>query len=54
MLCLNKRQVAFGEPAKTLTKAVLEATYGAAIVMVPDGGSEPISAILPPHHHDEP
>jgi ABC-type Mn2+/Zn2+ transport system ATPase subunit len=54
VLCLNGRQVAFGEPAKTLTRPVLEVTYGGAIVVVPDGGSGPISAILPPHHHDGP
>jgi ABC-type Mn2+/Zn2+ transport system ATPase subunit len=54
VLCLNKRQVAFGEPAKTLTRPVLEATYGGEIVVVPNGGSGPVSAILPPHHHDSP
>jgi ABC-type Mn2+/Zn2+ transport system ATPase subunit len=54
VLCLNGRQVAFGEPAKTLTRSVLEATYGGAIVTVPNGGSGPVSAILPPHHHDVP
>jgi ABC-type Mn2+/Zn2+ transport system ATPase subunit len=54
VLCLNKRQVAFGEPAKTLTRPVLEATYGGEIVVVPNGGSGPVSAILPPHHHDVP
>jgi ABC-type Mn2+/Zn2+ transport system ATPase subunit len=54
VLCLNKRQVAFGEPAKTLTRPVLEATYGGEIVVVPNGGSGPVSAILPPHHHDAP
>jgi ABC-type Mn2+/Zn2+ transport system ATPase subunit len=54
VLCLNRRQVAFGEPSKTLTRPVLEATYGSAIVVVPDGGSGAVSAILPPHHHDAP
>jgi len=53
VLCLNRGQVAFGEPTKTLTRPVLEATYGGAIVMVPNSGSEQVSAILPPHHHDE-
>jgi ABC-type Mn2+/Zn2+ transport system ATPase subunit len=51
VLCLNGRQVAFGPPAKTLTRPVLEATYGDTIVVVPDGGSGRVSAILPPHHH---
>lgn len=46
VLCINHRQVAVGEPAATLDRAVLEATYGGAIVDIPGGG-----AILPPHHH---
>jgi ABC-type Mn2+/Zn2+ transport system ATPase subunit len=54
VLCLNGRQIAFGEPAKALTRPVLEATYGGAIVVVTNGGSGPVSAILPPHHHDVP
>jgi len=49
VLCLNRRQVAFGEPEKTLTRATLEATYGGAIVTLP-GAQEP-GAILPAHHH---
>jgi ABC-type Mn2+/Zn2+ transport system ATPase subunit len=35
VLCLNRRQVAFGEPAATLTPAVLETTYGRALVRLP-------------------
>jgi ABC-type Mn2+/Zn2+ transport system ATPase subunit len=35
VLCLNRRQVAFGPPAATLTPAVLEATYGRALVRLP-------------------
>jgi ABC-type Mn2+/Zn2+ transport system ATPase subunit len=47
VLCINKRQVACGEPAVLLDDlAVLEATYGGAIVEIPGG-----RAILPPHHH---
>ena len=46
VLCLNGRQVALGPPASTLTKDVLEATYGEAIVAL--GGE---AAILPAHHH---
>jgi ABC-type Mn2+/Zn2+ transport system ATPase subunit len=49
VLCLNRRQVAFGRPATTLTRATLEATYGGAIVTLP--GEERVAAILPPHHH---
>lgn len=46
VLCLNGKQVALGPPASTLTKDVLEATYGEAIVAL--GGE---AAILPAHHH---
>jgi ABC-type Mn2+/Zn2+ transport system ATPase subunit len=57
VLCLNRRQVAFGPPDETLSLPVLEATYGGAIVMLPpdqpEGGSAR-AGILPPHHHDEP
>lgn len=50
VLCLNRRQVAFGEPSETLTRDVLEQTYGGAIVEIPgDGGG---TGVLPPHHHD--
>lgn len=47
VLCVNGRQIAVGPPAETLDREVLEATYGGAIVEIPDGGR----AILPPHHH---
>jgi ABC-type Mn2+/Zn2+ transport system ATPase subunit len=52
VLCLNRSQIAFGAPAETLTRPVLEATYGAAIVPLPSGvgGLEDL-AIFPPHHH---
>jgi ABC-type Mn2+/Zn2+ transport system ATPase subunit len=48
VLCLNHRQVAFGPPDTTLTRTVVEETYGGQIVEVP-GGSR---GILPAHHHD--
>ena len=47
VLCLNGRQIAFGPPAEALDLAVLEATYGGAIVELPGGGR----AVLPAHHH---
>jgi ABC-type Mn2+/Zn2+ transport system ATPase subunit len=55
VLCVNRRQVAFGVPAPTLTHDVLAATYGGAIVTLPgeDPGG-PHHAILPPHHHHHP
>jgi ABC-type Mn2+/Zn2+ transport system ATPase subunit len=48
VLCLNRRLVAFGPPAETLTPEVLAATYGAEIVLIGDEGRP---AVLPPHHH---
>jgi ABC-type Mn2+/Zn2+ transport system ATPase subunit len=51
VLCLNRRQVAFGPPPQTLSREVLEATYGGSIVVLPgDGAAE--RGVLPPHHHD--
>jgi ABC-type Mn2+/Zn2+ transport system ATPase subunit len=47
VLCLNHRQVAFGAPEAVLTRATLEATYGAELV---DLTGE--RCVLPPHHHD--
>jgi manganese/iron transport system ATP-binding protein/manganese/zinc/iron transport system ATP- binding protein len=52
VLCLNRRQIAFGVPAPTLTHDVLAATYGGAIVTLPgEDPAGPHHAILPPHHH---
>jgi ABC-type Mn2+/Zn2+ transport system ATPase subunit len=48
VLCLNRRQVAFGAPAEVLTRETLEATYGGAIVELPGDGGR---GVLPPHHH---
>jgi ABC-type Mn2+/Zn2+ transport system ATPase subunit len=48
VLCLNRRQIAFGPPEETLSREVLEETYGGAIVALP--GEE--AAVLPPHHHE--
>src|SRR5205823_1026284 len=48
VLCLNRRQIAFGPPEQTLTRRVLEQTYGGEIVALPGQAG----AVLPPHHHD--
>jgi ABC-type Mn2+/Zn2+ transport system ATPase subunit len=48
VLCLNKRQIAFGKPDDVLDRAVLEATYAGAIVEIP--GSDRVG-VLPAHHH---
>jgi ABC-type Mn2+/Zn2+ transport system ATPase subunit len=56
VLCLNKRQIAFGPPDQALTLPVLEATYGGSIVMLaPEhaGAGSLRPGILPPHHHEE-
>ena len=52
VLCLNRRQIAFGPPAITLNRPTIEATYGAALVDLPGEGAGGARAILPPHHHD--
>jgi ABC-type Mn2+/Zn2+ transport system ATPase subunit len=48
VLCLNRRQIAFGRPDDVLDREVLEATYAGAIVEIP--GSDGVG-ILPAHHH---
>jgi ABC-type Mn2+/Zn2+ transport system ATPase subunit len=48
VLCINGGQIAVGPPEDVLDLAVLEATYGGAIVELPGSGAH---AILPPHHH---
>jgi len=48
VLCLNRRMVAFGDPARVLSADVLAATYGADIVLIGEGDR---LAVLPPHHH---
>jgi ABC-type Mn2+/Zn2+ transport system ATPase subunit len=48
VLCLNKRQIAFGPPDDVLDRHVLEETYAGAIVEIP--GTDHVG-ILPAHHH---
>ena len=47
VLCVNGRQIAFGDPESILTRDVLEATYGEALVPLADVGP----VIVPAHHH---
>jgi ABC-type Mn2+/Zn2+ transport system ATPase subunit len=48
VLCLNRRQIAFGAPSAVLTRETLEATYGTEIVDLPGE-----RCVLPAHHgHD--
>jgi manganese/iron transport system ATP-binding protein/manganese/zinc/iron transport system ATP- binding protein len=52
VLCLNGRQVAYGPPRDTLTRAVLEQTYGSEIVVI-DAAGEPVRALAVQHHHHD-
>jgi ABC-type Mn2+/Zn2+ transport system ATPase subunit len=53
VLCLNRRQIAFGAPEEILTRDVLARTYGGEVVAVPAGEERGELVILPPHHHHE-
>ena len=49
VLCLHRRQIAFGPPATTLERATLEATYGSEMIVIEDGdGSRAVTV----QHHD--
>jgi ABC-type Mn2+/Zn2+ transport system ATPase subunit len=49
VLCLNRRQVAFGKPAEVLDRRVLEETYGGEIVVL-EGDGGPVRAVTVQHH----
>ena len=49
VLCLNRRQVAFGPPGEVLAREVLEATYGSEIVVLDDGDGA-VRAVTVQHH----
>lgn len=49
VLCLSRRQVAFGAPGEVLTRATVEQTYGSEIVMLDDAGG-PVRALAVQHH----
>jgi ABC-type Mn2+/Zn2+ transport system ATPase subunit len=54
VLCLHRRQVAFGPPAEVLERATLQATYGRELIVLE--GAEPARAVTVQHHehaHDE-
>jgi ABC-type Mn2+/Zn2+ transport system ATPase subunit len=48
VLCLNRHQVAFGPPERTLVPEVLEPTYGAELVLLASGER----AVAVQHHHN--
>jgi len=49
VLCVNREQIAWGDPAVVLTDDVLARTYGGELVRLSEDGA---LAVLPPHHHD--
>lgn len=48
VLCVHNRQIAFGEPADTLTADILSKTFGGAVVRLADGTQT--LAIVDEHH----
>lgn len=55
VLCLNRRQVAFGPPTVTLGRATLEATYGHELIVLEDGRLRAVAVQHHDHEHgDEP
>jgi ABC-type Mn2+/Zn2+ transport system ATPase subunit len=48
VLCLHRRQIAFGTPEEALTRESLAATYGGAVVTIPATGEH---VLLPADHH---
>lgn len=50
VLCLNHEQISFGDPAVSLSRPVLEATYGHMMEMP----GQPDLTVLPAHHHPAP
>jgi ABC-type Mn2+/Zn2+ transport system ATPase subunit len=48
VLCLHRRQIAFGTPEEALTRESLAATYGGAVVTIPATGER---VLLPADHH---
>ena len=54
VLCLNRSQVAYGDPATVLDARVLETTYGRELIVIPGGdGRDGVRAVAV-QHHDHP
>ena len=51
VLCLNRRQVAYGSPSEVLTREVLEETYGSEIMVLDAGDGRQVRAVAVQHHH---
>ncbi len=52
VLCLNRRQVAFGPPTATLDRATLQATYGHELIVL-EGGRGAVTVQHHEHGHAE-
>jgi ABC-type Mn2+/Zn2+ transport system ATPase subunit len=52
VLCLNRRQVAFGPPAAALDRATLQATYGHELIVL-EGGRGAVTVQHHEHGHEE-
>jgi ABC-type Mn2+/Zn2+ transport system ATPase subunit len=52
VLCLHRRQVAFGPPGEVLHRATLEATYGRELIVLDEAG--PARAVTVQHHEHGP
>ena len=52
VLCLNRRQVAFGPPAAALDRAILQATYGHELIVL-EGGRGAVTVQHHEHGHEE-
>jgi len=51
VLCLNREQVAYGDPAAVLDARVLETTYGRELILIPEsGGAGGVRAVAVQHH----
>jgi len=48
VLCLSRRQVAFGPPAEALDRATIEATYGSELIVI--DADAPLHAVTVQHH----
>ena len=51
VLCLNRRQVAFGPPGEVLDRATIEATYGRELIVLEEPGAA--RAVTIQHHEHE-
>ena len=52
VLCLNRRQVAFGDPASTLDRDILKATYGHELILLADGRAVTVQHHEHGHDHE--